>query len=112
MRQLKTMSVSKPRNFNLYRYKWSSPAQTTEVYGLQFYNSSDFFTFGSSTKCTLPSLVDNLSNDIQEIKLPIYEKDGKLPTQILFNSIARAVIDKVEGCEDVLTEDYICFLLE
>ena len=72
----------------------------------------DFFTFGSSTKCTLPSLVDNLGNDIQEIKLPIYEKDGKLLTQILFNSIVRAVIDKVEGCEDVLTEDYICFLLE
>ena len=58
------------------------------------------------------SLVDNLSNEIQEIKLPIYEKDGKLLTHILFNSIVRAVIDKVEGCEDVLTEDYIYFLLE
>ena len=79
---------------------------------LVLYNSSDFFTFGSSTKCTLPSLVDNLSNEIQEIKLPIYEKDGKLLTHILFNSIVRAVIDKVEGCEDVLTEDYIYFLLE
>ena len=58
------------------------------------------------------SLVDNLSNEIQEIRLPIYEKDGKLLTHILFNSIVRVVIDKVEGCEDVLTEDYIYFLLE
>ena len=60
----------------------------------------------------MPSLVDNLSNEIQEIKLPIYEKDGKLLTHILFNSIVGAVIDKVEGCEYVLTEDYIYFLLE
>ena len=60
----------------------------------------------------MPSLVDNISNDIQEIKLPVHEKDGKLLTQILFNSIVRDVIDKVEGCEDVLTEDYIYFLLE
>ena len=79
---------------------------------LVLYNSSDFFAFDSSTKCTLLSLVDNLSNEIQEIKLPIYEKDGKLLTHILFNSIVRAVIDKVEGCEDVLNEDYIYFLLE